>query len=120
MNNVEMLKEMISKLAECHLTSIEDTIPAYLASIATSLAVIADKMTEEEEISKRAEKTESEKLDDIIVRVGIQNIYDLLTRHTALLNDIKMMLPSTEKIDNIDRGTGMVTGATPEEMKGED
>jgi hypothetical protein len=41
-----------------------------------------------------AEKTESEKLDDIIVRVEVQNIYDLLTRHTALLNDIKMMMPS--------------------------
>ena len=41
-----------------------------------------------------AEKTESEKLDDIIVRVEVQNIYNLLTRHTALLNDIKMMLPS--------------------------
>ena len=25
-----------------------------------------------------------------------------------------------EKMDNIDRGTGMVTGATPEEMKGEE
>jgi hypothetical protein len=42
-----------------------------------------------------AEKTESEKLDDIIVRVEVQNIYNLLTRHTALLNDIKMMLPKT-------------------------
>ena len=39
-------------------------------------------------------KTASEKLDDIIVRAGVQNILDLLTRHTALLNDIKMMLPS--------------------------
>lgn len=42
----------------------------------------------------KAEKTASEKLDDIIVRSEVQNIYDLLTRHTALLNDIKMMLPS--------------------------
>lgn len=41
-----------------------------------------------------AEKTASEKLDDIIVRAGVQNILDLLTRHTALLNDIKMMMPS--------------------------
>ena len=55
MNNVEMLKEMISKLAECHLTSIEDTIPAYLASIATSLAVIADKITEEGEEEQNVE-----------------------------------------------------------------
>ena len=46
MSNVEKLKEMINKLAECHI-STEDSIPAYLASIATSLAVIADKMTEE-------------------------------------------------------------------------
>ena len=44
-----------------------------------------------------ADKTASEKLDDIIVRAEVQNIFDLLTRHTALLNDIKMMLPSAEK-----------------------
>ena len=38
------------------------------------------------------EKTASEKLDDIIARYTVQNILDLLTRHTALLNDIKMMM----------------------------
>ena len=27
----------------------------------------------------------------------LQNIFDILTKHTALLNDIKMMLPSAEK-----------------------
>lgn len=42
----------------------------------------------------KAEQTASEKLDDIIVRAEVNNILDLLTRHTALLNDIKMMLPS--------------------------
>ena len=48
MNNLEKLKEMISKLADSNISSY-DTIPAYLASIATSLAVIADKLTEESE-----------------------------------------------------------------------
>ena len=43
-----MLKEMISKISENNISS-EDSIPAYLASIATSLAVIADKMTKESE-----------------------------------------------------------------------
>lgn len=28
-------------------------------------------------------------------------------------------LPSAENIEQIDRGTGMVTGASPEEMKGD-
>lgn len=48
MNNLEKLQEMISTIAASNI-SIEDTIPMYLASIATSLAVIADKMTEESE-----------------------------------------------------------------------
>lgn len=45
----------------------------------------------------KAEQTASEKLDDIIVRYTVQNILDLITRHTALLNDIKMMLPNPYK-----------------------
>lgn len=48
MNNLEKLKEMINKLAASNISNI-DTIPAYLASIATSLAVIADKLTAESE-----------------------------------------------------------------------
>ena len=48
MNNLEKLKEMISKLNDSNISSL-DTVPAYLASIATSLAVIADKLTEESE-----------------------------------------------------------------------
>jgi hypothetical protein len=48
MNNQEKLKEIISKLADSHISNY-DTIPVYLASIATSLAVIADKLTEESE-----------------------------------------------------------------------
>ena len=48
MNNLENLKEMISKIAASNI-STEDSILAYLASIATSLAVIADKMTDESE-----------------------------------------------------------------------
>ena len=48
MNNLEKLKEMISQIAAGNISS-KDTIPAYLASIATSLAVIADKMTDESE-----------------------------------------------------------------------
>lgn len=47
MHNLEKLKEMISLLAENHIDGY-DAINAYLASIATSLAVIADKLTEEE------------------------------------------------------------------------
>ena len=39
---------MISKLAENYISN-NDAIPAYLASIATSLAVIADKLTAESE-----------------------------------------------------------------------
>ena len=48
MNNLEKLKEMISQIAASNISS-KDTIPMYLASIATSLAVIADKLTEESE-----------------------------------------------------------------------
>lgn len=48
MNNVEKLQEMISLIAEKHINNY-DAINAYLASIATSLAVIADKLTEESE-----------------------------------------------------------------------
>lgn len=48
MNNLEKLKEMISTITASNISS-KDTIPMYLASIATSLAVIADKMTEESE-----------------------------------------------------------------------
>lgn len=46
--NQEKLKEIISRLADSHISNM-DTIPAYLASIATSLAVIADKLTAESE-----------------------------------------------------------------------
>ena len=47
MNNTEKLKEMINLLATNHIDN-NDAILAYLASIATSLAVIADKLTGEE------------------------------------------------------------------------
>ena len=53
MNNQEKLKEMISILADCHINSL-DAISAYLASIALSLAVIADNLTTESE-EKNAE-----------------------------------------------------------------
>ena len=52
MNNTEKLKEMISLLAENHIDGY-NAISAYLASIATSLAVIADKLTEESENNKK-------------------------------------------------------------------
>ena len=45
MNNLEKLQELISKLAEDHISN-DDSILAFLASIATSLAVIADNMEE--------------------------------------------------------------------------
>ena len=48
-----------------------------------------------------AEKTASEKLEDIIVGYEIQNIYDLLTKHTALLNDIKMTLTSGKQNNSV-------------------
>ena len=54
MNNLEKLKEMISQIAAGNISS-KDTIPAYLASIATSLAVIADKMIEESEEEQNVE-----------------------------------------------------------------
>ena len=54
MNNLENLKEMISKIAASNISS-KDAIPAYLVSIATSLVVIADKMTEESEEEQNVE-----------------------------------------------------------------
>lgn len=50
MSNVSKLKKMINLLAENSDTLDKtDNILAYLASIATSLAVIADKLTEGDE-----------------------------------------------------------------------
>lgn len=84
MNNLEKLKEMISTITASNISS-KDTIPMYLASIATSLAVIADKMTEEseeeemtldeaiihcEEVAKQYEK-----ICDTKLKVGLPNIY---------------------------------------------